>query len=125
MNILAAVDKLLKDGGIADAKIKLSRQPDQPVECVTVLDTGGMPPSSEIPELHEPTFQLLIRAADYDACKALADQCRSILHGQIAVEAMGVHFFFIELINEPGSLGQNERGEEEISANFRCKVRAA
>lgn len=125
MNIIAAVDKLLTTGGIDTAKIKLSRQPSEPVEVITVLDTGGMPPTSEIPELHEPTFQLLIRAADYGACKALTDQCRDILHGQIAVEADGVHFLFIELINEPGSLGQNERGEEEISANFRCKVRAA
>jgi len=125
MNIIKAVDKLLTDGGIDTAKIKLNRQADDPVEQVTVLDTGGMPPDSEIPEVHEPTFQLLIRAADYDACKALADQCRAILHGKIAVEAEGVHFFFISLLNEPGSLGQNDKGAEEISANFVTKVRAA
>lgn len=125
MNVLAAIDRLLIDGGVPTAKIKLSRQTDQPVEQVTVLDTGGMPPTSEITALHEPTFQLLIRAADYTAAKALADQCRSILHGRIAVQAEGVHFLFIELLNEPGSIGQNERGEEEISANFRAKVRAA
>ena len=125
MNILKAVDNLLITGGIPTDKIKLSRQPDQPVECITVLDTGGMQPDSEITAVHEPTFQLLIRAADYDTAKDLADQARVALHGKIAVQAEGVHFFFIELLNEPGSIGQNERGEEEISANFRCKVRAA
>lgn len=125
MNILAAVDNLLVTGGIPTDKIKLSRQADTPVEQVTVLDTGGMPPDSEITEVHEPTFQLLIRGADYDTVKTLADQCRTILHGRIAVEAAGVHFFFIELLNEPGSLGQDDNGNEEISANFRCKVRAA
>lgn len=125
MNIPKAVDKLLTDGGIDTAKIKRSRQTDNPVEQITILDTGGVPPSSELTAVHEPTFQLLIRAADYDTARDLADQCRAILHGKIAVQAEGVHFFFIELQGEPGSIGQNERGEEEMSANFRCKVRAA
>lgn len=125
MNILKAVDKLLINGGISTDKIKLSRQPDSPVEVITVLDTGGTPPDAELTPIHEPTFQLLIRAADYDSAKALADQCRDILHNRIAVEAEGVHFLYIRLQNEPGSIGQNERGEEEISANFNAKVRAA
>lgn len=124
MNVLAAVDKLLQAGGIADAKIKLSRQPDEPVECITVLDTGGMEPDNSITEVHEPTFQLLIRAEDYAAGKLLTDHARAALHGKIAVEAEGVHFFYILLIAEPGNIGQNDKGAEEFSANFKCKVRA-
>lgn len=123
MNVIKAVKALLVDAGVT-TPIKLSRQPDSPVAVITILNTGGPTPDMELTVVHKPTFQLLIRAADYETAQDIADQCRDALHGKIAVAAEGVHFLNIGLLGEIGSIGQNERGEEEMSANFKAKARA-
>lgn len=124
MNVIKAVKSLLVTAGVT-TPIKLAKQPDSPVAVITILDTGGPPPDMELTVVREPTFQLLIRAADYEAAKAIADLCCAALHGKIAVAAEGVHFLNIGLLAEPGSLGDNERGEHEFSANFKAKAREA
>lgn len=124
MNIIKAVKSILVTAGVT-TPIKLAKQPDSPVEVITILDTGGTAPDMSLGVVHEPTFQLLIRAADYEAAKAIADACRDALHGKIAVEAEGVHFLYIGALAEPGSIGDNERGEHEFSGNFKAKARAA
>lgn len=124
MNIIKAVKTLLVDAGVT-TPIKMGKQPDTPVAVITILDTGGTAPDMDLGVVHEPTFQLLIRGADYEACRTIADDCRAALHGKIAVAAEGVHFLNIGLLAEPGSLGDNERGEHEFSANFKAKARVA
>ena len=122
MDVIKAVKTLLTDAGVT-TPIKLNRQPDTPVEVITIINTGGTAPDMELGVVHEPTFQLLIRAADYTTANGIAQACRAALHGKIAVEAEGVHFLSIGLLAEPGSIGQDDNGHDEFSANFKAKAR--
>lgn len=124
MNVIAAAKQIMVDAGIT-TPIKLAKQPDTPSEVITIIDTGGTTPDVDISALHFPTFQVLVRAGTYTAGKAIVDDVRSALHGKIAVEAAGVHFLRCHLIAEPGSIGENGRGEHEFTANFTAEVRSA
>ena len=124
MNTIKAFKALLVDAGIT-TPIKLNRHPDSPDAVITLIDTGGTQPSDELTVIHQPTVQALIRAADYEAARLIADQIRTAAHGKIAVEFEGVHFLVISLLAEPGSIGQDDKGRDEFSANFSCKTREA
>lgn len=122
MNILDGIDTILTDGGIT-APIKHATQPAEPHTVITLIDTGGEAPDSEIPLVQYPTCQVLIRAATYSAGKAILDSVRNLLHGQIARTVDGVHFFYITAIAEGGHIGADEQGREEFSINFKTMVR--
>lgn len=124
MNTIKAFKALLVDAGIT-TPIKLNHHPDSPDAVITLIDTGGVQPSDELTVVHQPTVQCLVRAADYEAGRAIVDQIRAAAHGRVAVEFEGVHFFIISLLAEPGSIGQDEKGRDEFSANFTCRTREA
>lgn len=124
MDHLKAFKALLVAEGITDP-IKLGKQPDEPATVITLIDTGGLQPSDELTVVHQPTIQVLIRAEDYDAARVIAQAVRTAAHGKIAVEYEGVHFMVISLLAEPGSIGQDEKGRDEFSANFACRTREA
>ena len=124
MDHLKAFKALLVAAGIA-TPIKLGRQPDDPATVITLIDTGGMEPSDELTVVHQPTIQVLIRAEDYDTARGLAQDVRAAAHGKVAVVYEGVHFMVISLMAEPGSIGQDEKGRDEFSANFACRTREA
>lgn len=124
MDHLKAFKALLVDAGIT-TPIKMGKQPDDPATVITLIDTGGLQPSDELTVVHQPTVQVLIRAEDYDAARVIAQAVRTAAHGKIAVEFEDVHFMVISLLAEPGSIGQDEKGRDEFSANFACRTRAA
>lgn len=98
--------------------------PPTPDVCMSVLDTGGMTPSIDIPT-KEPTFQVFIRSDNYVNGKTKLDAVREALHQQKSTQLVpdGTYFFFIFAISEGGHLGRNDEGLDEFSINFRCRTR--
>lgn len=89
---------------------------------VVVLDTGGPQPDPYLPT-KEPTFQVLVRAASYDAGKTKLDAVRTALH-QVVNETIGsTYFYFILAMSEGGHIGLDESGRDLFSINFHCRTR--
>lgn len=102
---------------------RLPENPESPVECIAVLDTGGVTPDIDIPT-KSPTFQILIRASNYDDGKEQLDIIRTGLHasyGQLV--ANETYFLAIHALSEGGHIGQDEAGRDLFSINFLCKTR--
>jgi hypothetical protein len=97
--------------------------PEYPDGCVTVVDTGGIEPSRDIPTA-EPTFQVLVRNSSYDTAKTKIDSIVALLHQKANAELVSgeTYFYYIFLVAEPGYLGRDDNDREEFSANFVCKT---
>lgn len=108
--------------GTVATDIFKSYLPDGVDTGVAVLDTGGPQPDKELPT-KSPTFQIFIRATDYETGKALLEAVRTALH-QVGNEQIGdTYFYYILAQSEGGHIGRNERGLDEFSINFICKTR--
>lgn len=108
--------------GTLGTDIFYSYFPDNVNTGIAVLDTGGPQPDIDLPT-KEPTFQVFIRAVDYDTGKAKLDAVRSALHQQSGVTIGSTFFFFILANSEGGHLGRDERGLDEFSINFHARTR--
>jgi hypothetical protein len=94
-----------------------------PAQIIAVIDTGGTEPDPYIPTFM-PTFQVFIRAANYDAGKTLLDAVRALHRTSDGYLVAGQTFFYYILaISEGGHLGRDEAGRDLFSINFRCKTR--
>lgn len=91
---------------------------------ITVLNTGGTTPDAYLPT-NEPTFQVYIRANDYETGLAKLNAVRQALHRQANVQLVtsGIYFYFILAISEGGHLGRDEQGRDLFSINFRARTR--
>lgn len=105
--------------GTIGTNLFYSYNPPTPDSCVTVLDTGGSEPSADLPT-KSPTFQVLIRAASYDAAKTLANSVRTALHQTNNTTRGTTFFYYILALQEPGHIGVDDNGRDEFSVNFRC-----
>ena len=124
MSIISDIATYLSQQGIGTLGTDLfySYMPDNENEMACVYDTGGPQPDPDLPT-KEPTFQVFIRSAGYEAGKTLLDSVREALH-QTSGETIGSTFFFFILAqSEGGHLGVNERGLDEFSINFHARTR--
>lgn len=110
--------------GTVGTDIFVGNQPETPVNCITVFDTGGQKPSIDIPT-KRPTFEVLVRATDYATGKDLIDSVRTLLHNKYneTLVVDGNYFFSINAVAEAGHLGKDELGNDEFSINFVTYVR--
>lgn len=93
-----------------------------PNEVISVIDTGGTEPDMYIPT-HTPTFQVFIRAENYDAGKTILDTVRGLHQFAGTLVSGQTYFYYILAIAEGGHLGRDEAGRDLFSINFRCKTR--
>ena len=121
MSLIDDIHADLLNAGLTD--VYASFLPDTDGEAIAILDTGGTLPDGEIPNIKEPTFQVLVRANDYTTGKTRIDSVRSRLHGEHNRTIGDTYFYFIHAQSEPGHIGRNERGQDEFSINFICKTR--
>lgn len=126
MSVISEVAQFLHDNsvGVLSTNLFYSFLPDNADACIGVLDTGGPAPDIYLPT-KSPTFEVLIRAIDYDTGKAKLDAVRALLHNKYNSQLVngGIYFYSINAISEGGHLGKNERGLDEFSINFLCKTR--
>lgn len=99
-----------------------SELPDSPDNCVALFDTGGLEPDMELPT-GDPTFQILVRAASYEAAHNCIQELRNLLHQKRNVTIGGTYYYFIYLMGEPGSLGRDAKNRDEFSVNFHCRIK--
>lgn len=98
--------------------------PDNADNALCVYDTGGMEPDIDLPT-KVPTFQIIVRASDYETGKTKLDAVRTALHRKEGATLIngGTFFYYIFAMQEGGHIGRNERGLDEFSINFRTKIR--
>lgn len=116
----------LHNNSIASSGSTLFRSyvPESPNAVVSVIDTGGLVPSIDLP-VREPTFQVFIRSVNYSNGKTLLDSVRSLLHQKRNTQLVpsGNYFFFIYAQSEGGHLGRDDQGRDLFSINFHCRIR--
>lgn len=96
--------------------------PASPQAAIAILETGGPQPNKELP-IKKPTFQVMIRSADYPTGRAKLAAARSIFHGLNSQLMGSTFFFYIEAISEGGHLGRDTQGADLFSINFLCETR--
>lgn len=108
--------------GTVGTTIFVGYEPDSPANCICIFDTGGVTPSIDLPT-KRPTFQILIRSANYTTGKANLDSIRSLLHNKYN-ETIGDNYYFsINANAEGGHIGRDDLGNDEFSINFSAYVR--
>ncbi len=126
MTFIEQVATYLQAGGIGTlgTNLFISNLPDSVDSCVAVFDTGGMTPDIYLPT-KEPTFQVLVRSTTYDLGKAKIDAIRALLHRNFNVTLVvgQTYVYSILAMSEGGHIGQNERGLDEFSMNFKALTR--
>jgi len=127
MTLIEQIALYLQSKGIGtlSTDIFYSYAPDIEGACVTVLDTGGMQPSKDVPTKH-PTFQIFLRSEDYDAGRIKLDAIRSALHqmrNQVIPGGGDTYFYYIFALSEGGHIGVNAAGMNEFSMNFEALIR--
>lgn len=126
MSVISEVAEYLEDNGVGTRGTDLfySYLPGQAGTATAILDSGGPKPDESIPT-KSPTFQVLVRAADYDTGKSKLDTIRGLLHQKRNVQLVsgGIYFYFIFAISEGGHIGRNDAGQDEFSINFECRTR--
>lgn len=117
--VIADIATYLQTAGLGTVgtSIFASYTPDVADNMICVLDTGGPMPDPYLPT-KSPTFQVFIRASDYETGRTKLDRVRSTLH-QLANTTIGMtYFYYILAQSEGGHIGRNERGLDEFSINF-------
>lgn len=92
-------------------------------DIIVVLETGGVSPDPYIPT-KSPTFQVYVRASDYESGREVIESIRTALHqkANITLVSGGNYYYYILALGEPGHIGQDEQGRDEFSINFRAKT---
>ena len=109
--------------GTVGTDIFVGKLVDSPNDQIAVFPTGGGAPSAYIADIHEPTFQVLIRNDDFDAGNTILRSVRTALHKKINLTLTNFVALNILAASEGGAIGQDERGLYEFTINFSAKVR--
>lgn len=124
MSLIADIADFLEDAGVGTLSTDLfySYMPADLNAGVCVIDTGGPQPNPDVP-LKNPTFQIFVRAADYDTGKTKLEAVRTALH-RVQNQTIGSYYFYYILASsEGGHIGRNEAGKDEFSINFETLTR--
>lgn len=124
------IAQYLADGGLGTVATNIfsTFHPSSPDNCITVIDTGGPEPPGDLPAMRTPTFQVIVRNADFDDGKVVFDAVRSRLQSVKNTTIGNTYFYFILLVSEGGHIGndgvgRDTVGRDEWSLNFRCQTR--
>lgn len=105
------------------------RPAEAPERCVAVLEPTGGSPDSYLPDAGEKMVQVLSRAPSYWHAREDIYEVFNALISKINVELPeveeGVTYkaLFIEAVNFPQSLAQDDNALWEFSANFIVRIR--
>lgn len=104
------------------------RPDDAADDCVAVLETGGGKVNSYFPDAGEKVIQILSRAKSYWDARSNIYLVHDLLKSkaQVTLPVVGSVTYkaeFIEAVDFPQSLGQDERGLWEFSQNYVFRIR--
>lgn len=98
------------------------REPPSPDACVTVYDTGGMPPDPQAGlQLEYPTVQVRVRGAPGDTLGAASKmaEVHAALHGDTQQMWNGARYLWIFAEGSPLFLGFDDNDRPRYTQNFR------
>lgn len=98
--------------------------PDDPDDCIAVIERGGAAPLlvlGETIDVDQPIAMIRVRARSYDTGQGKAQAIFALLHGiaeQTLVTGGGL-FHLLYAVQSPVHLGRDEKQRHEWSQNFR------
>ena len=124
--ILDGVGSVLQTASIGTlgTTIFLSRQPDTPDACVTVLESGAgvnlYTHGITGPALAMTNIQVLVRAGreDYEAARTKVTSVINALEAVAETTASGIRMLRIESLGRPIPMGYDQTDRPEIAMNF-------
>lgn len=108
--------------GTLGTNVFASMVPSGVNDGLVVIDSGGPAPDRYIPTKN-PTFQVMIRASDYEAGITKLALVRSALHQLKNTTIGGYYFYYIMASSEGGHTGRDESGHDLFSINFETLLR--
>lgn len=98
--------------------------PDLDNDCTAVFTTGGQIPDIYLP-IGSPNFEIITRSDSaqtaYERISNIVEDLHQTYNSTLVTS--GNYYYSILLFGEINSLGRDEKGRIEYSANFNCKVR--
>jgi hypothetical protein len=103
----------------------ITKEPASPINCVTILDTGGYPPQLVMDgERYEyPTINIRVRASHFSDAWDLIDRIVVTLHGRNHETWNGTLYTVIRCANNPALLDQDENGKTRVVVNVNLQRR--
>jgi len=100
----------------------IGREPATPDNCVTLFDTGGMPPQLTMAGRGEdyfyPAINIRIRNRSYMTGWLLAENIVGSLHGRAHETWNGTYYSLVHCSSGPALMDWDENGRARIVINF-------
>jgi len=100
----------------------IGKEPATPDNCVTLFDTGGMPPQLTLTGQGEdyfyPSIQVRVRNRAYMTGWLLAENIREALHGRAQETWNGTLYTLVHCSSGPAFLDWDDNGRARIVINF-------
>lgn len=105
--------------GVVGQNVFIGTQPEAPVACTTIYDTGSGEVDTDELDMHTPSFQVRVRsatyAAGYDLAKSIQDALGAITGARVH-RRLWTHF---ALTSGVAMLGRDEKDRFQFVASYR------
>lgn len=106
--------------GALPGTISVGVEPADPIEVVTLYDTGGEPPDTVELDLLRPTFQVRTRTLTYAAGWIKQEQIRDLLILPGRIVTADSAFVEIDMVSDIAAIGRDENSRFLMTANYRA-----
>ena len=97
--------------------INVSLEPNEPVECITLYDTGGQDPDSDEQDVFNKTIQIRVRTLNYLETYTKLEQIRDLLINQTIVGINGIW-----MQGDILYIGRDDNDRHLFTTNFRLLI---
>lgn len=97
--------------------INVSLEPSEPVECITLYDTGGSDPDTDDQNLFNKTIQIRVRSLDYLGAYSKLEQIRDLL---INNTITGINAIWMQ--GDILYIGRDDNDRHLFTTNFRLLI---
>ena len=97
--------------------INVSLEPNEPVECITLYDTGGQDPDSDEQDVFNKTIQIRVRTLNYLQTYTKLEQIRDLLINQTIVGINGIW-----MQGDILYIGRDDNDRHLFTTNFRLLI---
>jgi hypothetical protein len=118
VSLLSEVKTILTIGGVSTTKIRIGKMPSAPDSVIVLYNSGGYARQMTGTMVEQPTFQVRVRNADYEAAVTDCNTVKDLLHAQSTASIL-----MIEQQGDIQDLGPDQNGRPEFTLNFRCYYR--
>lgn len=120
MGLAEDIADLVTTGGVT-AAVFIGELPAMPIQAVSVIPSGGLPSifaMDTAPNIERSRIQLLVRAATYPVAEALIRSAYDVLEGTRERLINFRRYHWIQAVQPPFYIGQDETEHPLLSCNF-------